>query len=113
MRGWQTRTFPEKTCMHHRKMGTGTHAGLMIYLRGGRGDYMLGGHPIWEIFHSAYQTKNRPFFLAGALRLVGFYWAMLTGVEKCVPKDLVEFRRREQMHRLSDFLWKMFVPRRL
>jgi len=113
MKGWQTRTFPEMSCVHHRGMGKGMYSGWMLSFRGGQGDYMLGGHPIWEIFHSVYQMKNRPFILAGTLRLVGFYWAMLTGVEKCVPKDLVEFRRREQMHRLSDFLWKMFVPRRL
>ena len=26
MKGWQTRTFPEKTCFHHRKMGTANGA---------------------------------------------------------------------------------------
>src|SRR5207247_5915955 len=100
---WQTRSFEERTCVHHRNMGTATQNGLMAAFKGGRGDYMLGGHPIWEIVRSIYQMKNQPFILGGGLRLAGFYWAMLTRVEKCVPKELVEFRRREQIGRLRKF----------
>jgi len=103
MKGWQTRSFPEKTCVHHRLMGTGMHRGLMVFFKGGRGDYMLGGHPLWEIGRSIYQMKNKPYILGGALRLMGFYWDMIRGVEKCVPKDFVEFRRKEQMGRLRSF----------
>jgi glycosyltransferase involved in cell wall biosynthesis len=109
MKGWQTRTFLEKTCIHHRKMGKGMHRGWMVYFKGGRGDYMLGGHPIWEIFHSTYQMKNKPFIIGGSLRLTGFYWAVVTRVEKSVPKDLVEFRRKEQMHRLRNFFREVFA----
>src|SRR5437773_5655127 len=40
MRGWQTRTFLEKTCAHHRKMGTATQPAVIVALKGGRGDYL-------------------------------------------------------------------------
>jgi biofilm PGA synthesis N-glycosyltransferase PgaC len=108
MKGWQSRSFPERTCVHHRKMGTGTNRRLMAFFRGGQGDYMLGGHPVWEIFHSVYQMKNRPFILGGGVRLFGFYWSFLKRTEKCVARDLAAFRRKEQMQRLRHVFRKCF-----
>jgi biofilm PGA synthesis N-glycosyltransferase PgaC len=110
MKGWLTKTFTEKTCVHHRKMGKGMHTGWIAYLGYGRGDYQLGGHPIWEIFRAIYQMKNRPFIIGGALRLAGFYWAMLSRMEKIISIELVKFRRKEQMCRLKKFLGGLFNP---
>ena len=36
MRGWRTRTFPEKVCHHHREMGTAQHSGLGTRSQGWR-----------------------------------------------------------------------------
>lgn len=104
MRGWQTRTFTEKSCMHHRSMGTAKHSELMVAFKGGRGDYLLGGHPLWEFVRTGYQMTKRPYVLGGCLRLAGFLWAMARRVEKPVPKELVQFRRKEQMSRLRQFV---------
>jgi poly-beta-1,6-N-acetyl-D-glucosamine synthase len=109
MNGWQTRTFTEKTCIHHRKMGKEEYVGLMGLYRVGRGDYMLGVHPAWEFFRSIYFMKNKPFVLGGCLRLAGFYWAMLTRVEKSMSNDLVDFRRKEQLIRLMAFIKNILV----
>jgi poly-beta-1,6-N-acetyl-D-glucosamine synthase len=109
MKGWQTRAFPEKTCIHHRKMGKGMQYRWTSFFGYGKGDYQLGGHPIWEIFRAIYQMKNRPFILGGALRLAGFYWAMLARREKLISIELVEFRRKEQMHRLKRFFNQVFT----
>lgn len=106
MMGWQTRTFTEKVCDHHRKMGTGNHKGLMVAFKGGQTDYVLGVHPVWEFFRSVYQMTNKPLLFGGALRLIGFYWALLRRVDLCVSRDLMEFRRKEQMSRLRDFFTK-------
>jgi glycosyltransferase involved in cell wall biosynthesis len=107
MQGWQTRTFPEKTYLHHRQMSTATQSALMVPFKGGRADYVLGSHPIWEFFRCIYQTTRPPVLLGGVLRLAGFMWAMVNQVERQVPADFIKFRRKEQMHRL----W-MFVTRR-
>jgi len=76
----------------------------MVAFRGGKGDYMLGGHPLWEVCRCIYQMTQRPILLGGALRLAGFLLAMVSRVEKVVPADLVRFRRAEQMRRLRDFI---------
>jgi biofilm PGA synthesis N-glycosyltransferase PgaC len=111
MKGWHTRTFPEKTCSHHRKLGTAKQNTLMVSFRGGKGDYMLGGHPVWEFFRCLYQMTRRPIVLAGMFRLAGFTLAMTSRAEMLVSVDLVRFRRAEQMRRLRDFIKKVITGR--
>jgi len=111
MKGWQTRTFLGKTFIHHRQMNAATQHALMVPFKGGRGDYILGSHPLWEVCRCVYQMTKRPILVGGSLRLIGFLWAMVTRVEKDVSNDFVEFRRSEQMHRLRNFL-KSLIPLR-
>ncbi len=111
MKGWQTRSFPEKSCIHHRKMGSAKHSSMAASFKGGQGDYMLGMHPIWEIFRCIYQMSVPPVLLGGSLRLAGFFWGVLTRVEKVVPGELVKFRRAEQMRRLRDFIRRVITLR--
>jgi poly-beta-1,6-N-acetyl-D-glucosamine synthase len=111
MKGWKTRTFPERAFTHHRQMGTGISTLLTSRFRFGRQDYYLGGHPLWEIFRSIYQMTKKPYMVGGILLLIGFYWSMLTRVEKSVTKELEVFRRREQMQRLRAFFKKVLLLR--
>jgi glycosyltransferase involved in cell wall biosynthesis len=103
MKGWQTRTFPEKPYYHHRKMGTAAQGTLIVPYRVGQTDYVLGSHPVWEFFRCIYQLTRPPILLGGSLRLVGFFWAMTRRVQKQVSADFVRFRREEQMRRLEKF----------
>lgn len=104
MKGWQTRTFPEKPYAHHRKMGTATAGVWAAPFKVGRADYVLGSHPLWEFARCVYQTTRPPILLGGGLRLAGFVWAMMSRTGKQVPADFVEFRRKEQMRRLRRFI---------
>lgn len=99
--GWQTRTFTEKTCLHHRKAGTAERTGLSLALHMGRKDYLLGSHPLWEVLRSVHRMKDRPYVVGGFLMLAAYCWSMLRAVDRTLPAFLVEFRRREQMQRLS------------
>src|SRR5579863_968715 len=104
MKGWQTRTFPEKPYEHHRRMGTATAKFWFTPFKVGRADYVLGSHPLWEFARCIYQTTRPPILVGGSRRLAGYTWAMLSGVEKQVPADCVQFRRKEQMRRLRKFV---------
>jgi glycosyltransferase involved in cell wall biosynthesis len=110
MMGWQTRTFPEKTFVHHRRMGTAKAPILIATFKSGYGDYLLGVHPVWQIFRSIYQMTRRPFVIGGCLFLSGYFWAMVKRSERSVSKELVVFRRKEQMHRLRDFFTRLLFP---
>jgi hypothetical protein len=101
MKGWQTRTFTEKTCFHHRKMGTGSSGQAMGQFKLGREDYYLGGHPLWQAVRSVYQLTRKPYFIGGVMLFAGFAWAAMKGVEKPISKELIDFHRNEQMARLK------------
>lgn len=103
MQGWKTRTFTERVCQHHRKMGTAKNNYLAARFKVGRQDYSLGGHPLWEIFRTLYQMKNRPYVIGGIVLYLGYLWAWLSGMERPVCQEWVAFRRKEQMQRLRSF----------
>jgi biofilm PGA synthesis N-glycosyltransferase PgaC len=104
MMGWKTRTFPEKSCLHHREMGTAQRSVLMSKFKLGVKDYNVGNHPLWEIFRAAYQMKASPVALGGLALGAGYFWALLRGEERPVSPDLVAFHRKEQFQRLGKFL---------
>ncbi len=104
MKGWKTRTFTEKVCLHHRGIGTAERGTLMARFRTGAQDYALGGHPIWELFRTVYQMTKRPFVAGGLVLGAGYVWAMVRREEKPISCEMVAFRRREQMRRLRQFL---------
>jgi glycosyltransferase involved in cell wall biosynthesis len=101
MRGWKTRTFTDKVCLHHRKMGTAQDGVLMARFKNGKQDYSVGNHPLWELFRAVYQMTKKPFVLGGLMLLSGYFWALLRREERPVTHELVTFYRREQMRRLK------------
>lgn len=106
MKGWKTRTFTEKTCFHHRSIGTGNSNSLMAWFRQGYKDYYLGGHPVWEVSRTIYQMRSRPYLLGGLFLFCGYIWAFLSRVERPVSQDLIRFNRSEQMQRLKSLFSK-------
>jgi poly-beta-1,6-N-acetyl-D-glucosamine synthase len=104
MKGWKTRTYTERLYFHHRRMGTAEDSLLRVRFHDGAKDYVVGSHPLWMLFRSAYQMSRRPFFLGGAMILSGYVWSAVRGVKRPITRELVQFNRREQMSRLRDFL---------
>lgn len=104
MNGWQTRTFPERVCVHHRTMNTAMNKGLKLKFKWGQSDYRLGGHPVWQLFRCIYQMRNRPYVVGGLVCLMGYYVALITGQPRSVSPEFTEFRGKEQMRRLKEFL---------
>ncbi len=103
MKGWKTRTFTDKVCLHQREMGTAQQGVLMAKFRIGRKDHSIGNHPGWELFRTVYQMTKRPFVVGGLLVLAGYVWALVRREERPVPRELVAFVRHEQMRRLRRF----------
>jgi biofilm PGA synthesis N-glycosyltransferase PgaC len=106
MKGWRTRTFPERVCYHHRKIGTGGSGSLSTWFRRGKKDYFLGGHPLWQLLRGCYQMTRRPFLIGGLLLLSGYLWGWISKAARPVSGELMAFHRKEQMSRLRRFLFK-------
>lgn len=110
MKGWQTRTFTDKVSHHHRIMGTAEYGLFRARFRNGVKDYVLGNHPLWEIFRSFYQMSKNPLFIGGAALLSGYVWAAFGGANRQVSPELIDFIRQEQMQRLKCFLLRTKHP---
>lgn len=104
MKGWQTRTFTERTTQHHRKQGSANRGQLRDKLRIGRLDYRLGGHPLWEIFRAGYQMAQPPYILGGVLIFWGYFSQWIRRAPRPVSDELVRFRGAEQKARLRKLL---------
>jgi poly-beta-1,6-N-acetyl-D-glucosamine synthase len=104
-KGWRTRTFTEKTCEHHRPMGSANdkHKFSANFNLGQRA-YRLGFHPLWQVCRSIYQMSRRPYITGGCALFLGYFWAMLRRLDRPIGPDLVAFQRHDQMQRLRKFL---------
>ena len=112
MKGWETRTFTEKTCFHHRETQGGKDTSLKRTFWSGYHDYLMGSSPAWQIFRSIYHMSKSPFLVGGGCLLAGFLWAMLKRAEKPVSKEFVAFRRKEQWERLRTLVANRMVLKR-
>jgi biofilm PGA synthesis N-glycosyltransferase PgaC len=104
MKGWKTRTFTDKICIHHREMGTAMRGGLAAKFKHGAKDYSVGNHPLWELFRGIYQMTKPPLVLGGAAIVAGYFWSMIRRVDTPVSAELIAYTRREQMSRLRKLL---------
>ena len=100
MKGWKTRSFPEKRFHHYRSLGTAGRSGPAARFSYGEKDYYLGGSPLWQLFRVAYRMTKPPVLIDGLALLSGYCWAAIRRVERCVTPELMRFHRREQMQKL-------------
>lgn len=109
MMGWKTRTYTERVCYHHRKIGTANKSILSSIFLYGKKNYYLGYHPLWQILRVLYQAKNKPYLLGGLALWLGYVWGYITIRKRPVSTELMKFYRREQMTRLksifSNLMW--------
>jgi glycosyltransferase involved in cell wall biosynthesis len=103
MKGWKTRTFTDKTYLHHRTTGTAGRSLLGSRFTLGMKDYSIGNHPVWEFFRTVRQMSMPPIFVGGLALGAGYLWGFFRQAPRPVSHDLIAFHRREQMRRLNTF----------
>ncbi len=98
MKGWKTRSFPEKRFHHYRMLGTAGRSSVGATFSYGKKDYCLGGSPLWQLFRVVYRMTKQP--IDGLALLSGYCWAALRRIERPVSRELMRFHRREQTNKL-------------
>jgi glycosyltransferase involved in cell wall biosynthesis len=104
MKGWRTRSFPQKRFHHYRSLGTAGKGALSALFSYGEKDYYLGGSPVWQLFRVAYRMAKKPFVLGGLALISGYISAFLRRVKRAVSPELMRFHRKEQMKKLRGIL---------
>lgn len=101
MKGWKTRSFPEKRFHHHRPLGTAQRNKIKATFSYGEKDYYLGNSPLWQLFRVGYRMAKPPYVVEGMALMSGFCWAALRRTERPVSPELMRFHRDEQMQKLK------------
>lgn len=108
MKGWRTRAFTDKSCIHH---GTAQRTRLSARFKLGMKDYALGNGPLWELFRICFQMTRRPFVVRGILLGAGYLWALASRRERPISQDMITFIHQDHTRRVRKALVR-FVPRR-
>src|SRR2546430_2728705 len=93
MKGWKTRSFPEKRFHHYRMLGTAERSNLGASFSYGKKDYCLGGSPLWQLFRVVYRMSKGPILVDGLALLTGYCWAALRRSKRAVTPELMHFHR--------------------
>ena len=104
MKGWKTRSFPEKRFHHYRTLGTAGRSTMAASFSYGEKDYYLGGSPVWQLFRVAYRMTKRPILIEGLALFSGYCWAAFRRIKRPVTPELMRFHRKEQMKKLKAIL---------
>jgi glycosyltransferase involved in cell wall biosynthesis len=99
MKGWRTRSFPEKRFHHYRTLGSAEKSSWAASFSYGEKDYYLGGSPLWQVFRVAYRVTKQP--IDGAALFAGYCWAAARRMRRPVSRELMRFHRHEQMKKLK------------
>jgi len=101
MIGWNTRSFREKSFLHHRILGTADRSIIASNFAYGKKDYILGGHPLWQIFRCTYRMTKHPYVVGSIALFAGYLAAFLSRADRPVSRELMRFHRSEQMLKLK------------
>lgn len=103
MHGWHVQSFPEIMVQHHRPTGL-TRANIFksrfIY---GQRDYALGNHPMFMLLKCVHRFREKPYVIAGLLRMIGYSWSWVKKEPRPVPEEVVAYLRKEQLKRMLSF----------
>jgi len=100
MKGWKTKSYPERTFFHHRRMGTAQSSVWKSRFRAGQKDGMCGNHPLWQMFRVLYQLFKKPRLIGGLLILAGYLEAAFRRRRRAIPPEVIRCNRARQMQRL-------------
>jgi glycosyltransferase involved in cell wall biosynthesis len=102
LKGWETRSFPDKFFFHHRPMGETESNIWKARFDYGRKDYFLGNHPLWQVFRVGYQMLKWPYVIGGLMLAAGYMYSLVARIERPVTPELLKLHRQEQLERLKN-----------
>jgi glycosyltransferase involved in cell wall biosynthesis len=113
LKGWETRSFPDRFFFHHRPMGETEGNVWKARFDYGRKDYFLGNHPLWQVFRVGYQMLKWPYVIGGLTLAAGYMYSVFARIERPVTPELLKLHRQEQLERLRTLFRQFAKNRRL
>lgn len=108
-KGWHVKTVFDLKVIHHGPVLTGNSSPIARFYRHGKNNFRLGYHPFFQISSALGRLLKKPYFIGGAAFLAGYLSQILTREKRCLPDEVVNYLRNEQMIRLAAAGKKMFA----
>lgn len=99
MLGWRTATFGDVKVRHYRPAGLATGR-WQDWVKGGRGNYMAGYHPVFMLAKALRRVFLRPYGLATVGLLAGFIGSYVKREPRITDERTVKYLRQQQVNRL-------------
>jgi biofilm PGA synthesis N-glycosyltransferase PgaC len=103
MRGFQTQSFTELQCVHHRPLASADGA-LRGHARHGECAYVTHQAALWVTLRSLRVARRAPAGLSGAAFLYGYVRAAARRTERVADREYRRFTRRELRGRMRGAL---------
>lgn len=101
MNGWRAEAIPALAVFHHRHTGTANKP-LRNHFRSGRMDYSFGSDPVFELMKCAVRAGEKPWLVGAVTRFLGFVWSGVRREKRPVPREFINFLRKEQRAKILD-----------
>jgi biofilm PGA synthesis N-glycosyltransferase PgaC len=103
MRGFQTQSFTELQCVHHRPLASADGA-LRGHARHGECAYVTHQAALWVALRSLRVARRPPAGVSGAAFLYGYARAAVRRTERVADREYRSFTRRELRGRMREAL---------
>jgi biofilm PGA synthesis N-glycosyltransferase PgaC len=103
MRGFQTQSFTELQCVHHRPLASADGA-LRGHARHGECAYVTHQAALWVALRSLRVARRPPAGVSGAAFLYGYAHAAVRRTERVADREYRSFTRRELRGRMREAL---------
>jgi glycosyltransferase involved in cell wall biosynthesis len=105
MLGWKSRSFPELKVVHYRETGA---ASKLSQVEHGRGDYLIGYHPVYMLLKAISRIPQKPFLIGSLLLLYGFLSGYFRKEPRLMDGEVIKYLRQQQMNRIfmRETIWK-------
>jgi glycosyltransferase involved in cell wall biosynthesis len=101
MGNWEVKAFPDLKVYHHR-LTSSAEGFPRNWYRHGLLHYSFGSHPVFEMCKALRRVNCRPYVLGAAVMFWAFIWAHARREKHCLPPEMIEYLRKEQVSRLTN-----------
>ncbi len=101
MAGYKTKLFPDLKVEHLKPRNASQGLLFKRYFQFGMRDYAVGYHPVFEFIKCLVRLTEYPFIIGALCRWSGYCFYLLKRKKRIIPSDLLEFIRKEQLHRIK------------
>jgi len=103
MKGWEVRTLAEVSVLENRRTGTALVSPLQARVREGKRLYSLGYSLPFFLVRCVRRSLERPKLIGSLAALTGFLGCLLRREPHVLSPEVIDFLRREQRTKLSNF----------